>query len=68
MMTAKEMNARMMAGLQMCGQNEDGELEWLGTVQEWQLSEKILDAMEEEHIDTPDTSVSLSTPPPPAPR
>jgi hypothetical protein len=35
-MYAFEILCRIKAGLQLCGQNEDGELEWLGTNIAWQ--------------------------------
>ena len=39
-MMAYEILARIYAGLQMCGQNEDGDMEWLGTYQQWQRVEE----------------------------
>jgi hypothetical protein len=43
-MLAKEITSKIEAGLQLAGQNEDGDLEWMGTAEEWRLSEDIEDA------------------------
>jgi len=39
-MMAYEILARINAGLQLCGQEDDGQLQWLGTFTEWQRVEK----------------------------
>ena len=43
---ASEVKAKIDAGLTMCGQNEEGEIEWLGTKEEWRLAEDIQDAID----------------------
>jgi len=39
-----EIQAKIDAGLQMCGKNADGEIEWIGTREQWRLADDIIDA------------------------
>lgn len=40
-MLAYQFLARDRAGLQLVGQDSSGELEWIGTMQEWDFAERL---------------------------
>lgn len=40
-MLAYELNNKIKAGLTLCGQDEDGELEWVGDEKMWKLAEEL---------------------------
>jgi len=40
-MEAYKLRARLEAGLQLCGRDEDGEYEWMGTKAQWAKAEMI---------------------------
>jgi len=46
---AKELKAYFNSGLTLCGQDEDGDLEWVGTYKHWNRYESLLIAYDEEH-------------------
>lgn len=41
---AKEIQAKFKAGLQICGEDKAGNLEWIGTTQQWGTIDETLDA------------------------